>query len=320
LNKNYTNILNPNNFKVDDREILDFIILIKEYSKKINFYNNKNKVDGSWYELLKSDETFLIAEISKFDISNYTINRLELIRRYDETLSLEIKKEIFNEFYNSALSLFEQINEWYLEALKNNLSQESSLIELELETAIQKKLSPLLKEFLIISKSFLEKNFIGNSVNEKFELFNSLWNLETSFFEINTENTEFTEDELNYAFKKITLIFNPTYEIIYNLIIKSKKIFTKSLYENDNHKAHIGLIFTFLELLKHSYEDLNKITKKHLDLYFKKILKLKHLPASPSKIFISLEIDENIDALPILKNTALKAGQAENGDDIMRLN
>ena len=194
MNKNYTNILNPNNFKVDDREILDFIILIKEYSKKINFYNNKNKVDGSWYELLKSDETFLIAEISKFDISNYTINRLELIRRYDETLSLEIKKEIFNEFYNSALSLFEQINEWYLEALKNNLSQESSLIELELEIAIQKKLSPLLKEFLIISKSFLEKNFISNSLNEKLELFNSIWNLETSFFEINTENTEFTED------------------------------------------------------------------------------------------------------------------------------
>ena len=317
MNKNYTNILNPNNFKVDDREILDFIILIKEYSKKINFYNNKNKIDGSWYELLKSDETFLIAEISKFDISNYTINRLELIRRYDETLSLEIKKEIFNEFYNSTLSLFEQINEWYLEALKNNLSQESSLIELELEIAIQKKLSPLLKEFLIISKSFLEKNFISNSLNEKLELFNSIWNLETSFFEINTENTEFTEDELNYAFKKITLIFNPTYEIIYNLIIKSKKIFTKSLYENDNHKAHIGLIFTFLELLKHSYEDLNKITKKHLDLYFKKILKLKHLPASPSKIFISLEIDENIDALPILKNTALKAGQAENGEDII---
>ena len=317
MNKNYTNILNPNNFKVDDREILDFIILIKEYSKKINFYNNKNKVDGSWYELLKSDETFLIAEISKFDISNYTINRLELIRRYDETLSLEIKKEIFNEFYNSALSLFEQINEWYLEALKNNLSQESSLIELELEIAIQKKLSPLLKEFLIISKSFLEKNFISNSLNEKLELFNSIWNLETSFFEINTENTEFTEDELNYAFKKITLIFNPTYEIIYNLIIKSKKIFTKSLYKNDNHKAHIGLIFTFLELLKHSYEDLNKITKKHLDLYFKKILKLKHLPASPSKIFISLEIDENIDALSILKNTALKAGQAENGEDII---
>ena len=159
MNKNYTNILNPNNFKVDDREILDFIILIKEYSKKINFYNNKNKIDGSWYELLKSDETFLIAEISKFDISNYTINRLELIRRYDETLSLEIKKEIFNEFYNSTLSLFEQINEWYLEALKNNLSQESSLIELELEIAIQKKLSPLLKEFLIISKSFLETSY-----------------------------------------------------------------------------------------------------------------------------------------------------------------
>ena len=119
MNKTYKNILNPNNFKVDDREILDFIILIKEYSKKVNFYNNKNKIDGSWYELLKSDETFLIAEISKFEISNFTVNRLELIKRYDVALSLEVKKLIFNEFYNSALALFEQINEWYLEALKN---------------------------------------------------------------------------------------------------------------------------------------------------------------------------------------------------------
>lgn len=317
MNKNYTNILNPVNFKIDDREIIDFIILIKEFSKKIKFYNNKNKVDGSWYELLKSDETFLIAEISKFDISNYTINRLELIKRYDETLSLEIKKEIFKEFYNSTLSLFEQTNEWYLEALKNNLSQKSSLIELELETAIQKKLSPLFKEFLIISKSFSEKNFIDSSVNEKLDLFNSIWDIETSSFQINVENNELIEDELNYAFKKITLIFNPTYEIIYNLILKSGKVFTKSLYENDNHKAHIGLIFTFLELIKHSYNDLNKITKKHLDLYYNKILKLNHLPASPSKIFVSFEIDENIDAIVIPKKTDLKVGQNDNGEDII---
>ena len=275
MNKTYKNILNPNNFKVDDREILDFIILIKEYSKKVNFYNNKNKIDGSWYELLKSDETFLIAEISKFEISNFTVNRLELIKRYDVALSLEVKKLIFNEFYNSALALFEQINEWYLEALKNNLTQQSSLIELELEIAIQKTLSPLLKEFIIISKSFSEKNFIDDSINEKLAVFNSIWKVETPSFERNFERIEFNENELNHAFKKITLIFNPTYEIIYNLIIKSKKIFTKSLYENDNHKAHVGLIFSFLELIKHSYEDLNKITKKHLDLYFKKILKLK---------------------------------------------
>tara|TARA_B110000027_G_scaffold21079_1_gene22419 strand:- start:3403 stop:7143 length:3741 start_codon:yes stop_codon:yes gene_type:complete len=317
VNKTYKNILNPNNFKVDDREILDFIILIKEYSKKVNFYNNKNKIDGSWYELLKSDETFLIAEISKFEISNFTVNRLELIKRYDVALSLEVKKLIFNEFYNSALALFEQINEWYLEALKNNLTQQSSLIELELEIAIQKTLSPLLKEFIIISKSFSEKNFIDDSINEKLAVFNSIWKVETPSFERNFERIEFNENELNHAFKKITLIFNPTYEIIYNLIIKSKKIFTKSLYENDNHKAHVGLIFSFLELIKHSYEDLNKITKKHLDLYFKKILKLKHYPASPNKIFISLEIDENIDGLTIPKNTYLKAGQSDDGNDIL---
>ncbi|MGK0414001.1 MAG: hypothetical protein ACJA1B_002220, partial [Polaribacter sp.] len=133
----------------------------------------------------------------------------------------------------------------------------------------------------------------------------------------NIEESDFNENDLNFAFKKLTLIFNPTYEIVYNLVSKSKKLFLKSLYDNDNHKAHIGLLFSFLELFKHSLDDLNTFTKKHLDLYFKDILKLKHLEASPTKIFVSFEIDENINFLNVNVGSVLKAGQMESGEDIL---
>ena len=317
VNRTYEHILNPENFLIDERDILDFIILIKEYSKKIHFYDKKNKVDGTWYELLNSDETFLIAEISKFEISNFSIYRINLINKYDQEVSLEKKRQIFNDFYNSTLKLFLQVNKWYIKGVKNNLTQHSSLIETELENAIQGKLSSLLKEFLMISESFLEKGIINTDLNSELATFNTIWELEQMSLKNNSEVSGLNENELNYAFKTITLIFNPTYEVIYNVILKSKKLFNQSLYENDNHKAHIGLIFAFLELIRHSYKDLNKITKKHLDLYFKKILKLKYLPATPSKIFVSLDIDENIDSLNINKNTELKVGQKNNGENII---
>ena len=316
-NKSYEHILNPDNFQIDEREVLDFIILIKEYSKRVYFYNKKNKIDGTWYDLLKSDETFLIAEISKFDISSFSVKRVNLIKKYDQAFSLSEKKYIFNAFYTTALSLFERINGWYLEALKNNLTQESSLIEVELETAIQDKFSPLLNDFISTTKEFFENNLVEQDVISKFKEFHPIWKLNVLAFDAISETIDFDEEKINYAFKKITLIFNPTYEIIYNLVIKSKNLFHKSLYGNDNHKAHVGLLFTFLELLKHSQEDLNKLTKKHLDLYFKQILKLKHLPASPNKLFVSFEIDENIDFLNVNEGSILKAGQHDNGDDIL---
>ena len=176
VNRTYEHILNPENFLIDERDILDFIILIKEYSKKIHFYDKKNKVDGTWYELLNSDETFLIAEISKFEISNFSIYRINLINKYDQEVSLEKKRQIFNDFYKSTLKLFLQVNKWYIKGVKNNLTQHSSLIETELENAIHGKLSSLLKEFLMISEKFLEEGIINTDLNSQlFDLHKFFW-------------------------------------------------------------------------------------------------------------------------------------------------
>ena len=42
------------------------------------------------------------------------------------------------------------------------------------------------------------------------------------------DSDSFDESELNFAFKKATLVFNSVYEIVYNLTLKSKNLFQKS--------------------------------------------------------------------------------------------
>ena len=61
-------ILNPENIKIDDREVEDLIMFTLRLSKKINFYNLKNRKEGYWDDLIELDDTFLIAEILKFDL------------------------------------------------------------------------------------------------------------------------------------------------------------------------------------------------------------------------------------------------------------
>ena len=95
MKNKYLHNLNPNNLLIDDRSIDDFILYIKKLSKEIKFYNSKNKVDGSWYDLLKSDQTFLIAEIANFNITKYASYRFELISKYDESPSFKEKKGRF---------------------------------------------------------------------------------------------------------------------------------------------------------------------------------------------------------------------------------
>ena len=91
--------LNPKNFKVDDRNLEDLILFVQNLSKQYHYFNQKNKFEGDWFELFASDESFLLADISKFEVNKYDDIRLKLTQNFDEFSSVEDKKQIFKAFF-----------------------------------------------------------------------------------------------------------------------------------------------------------------------------------------------------------------------------
>ena len=87
-------ILNPENIKIDDREVEDLIMFTLRLSKKINFYNLKNRKEGYWDDLIELDDTFLIAEILKFDLILHDKQRLNIVRELND-FSSQREKEKF---------------------------------------------------------------------------------------------------------------------------------------------------------------------------------------------------------------------------------
>tara|TARA_B110000971_G_scaffold140326_1_gene143438 strand:+ start:17877 stop:21641 length:3765 start_codon:yes stop_codon:yes gene_type:complete len=309
--------LNPNNLQIDDRKIEDLIIFTFELSKKINFFDIKNKKNGHWDSLIELDDTFLIAQVIKFDLQQFDIQKLNLIKKFDDFSSQEEKEIIFKDLFNLISHYFETINKWYFSATRNITSVESSDIELELEQAIDNKLKTVFTTFIGYYLGLQNNPDYTIDVNVDLNDYLLIWRANSIepidiFSDIDPR-----QSKLSSALKKLILLYNPVYSILNNIQLKSKPLFEKSIIEKSNHKAHIGLLLSFFKLFKNAQNDINSLSKKHLDLYYRNILDQNSKDINPKKMYVNFEINQNQNSINIEQGASVIAGQYENGNDII---
>jgi hypothetical protein len=76
---------------------------------------------------------------------------------------------------------------------------------------------------------------------------------------------------------------------------------------------HLALFVAFLFLLKHSQQHLNQFTGRHLDFYYKKVLKLKSKAPVGDQVHVVFEIAKNAMIEKVPKNTELNGGKDLSG-------
>ena len=312
----FTHFLNPDNFKIDDRNLEDLILFVQNLSKQYQYFDLKNKKGGDWFDLFASDESFLLADISKFEIRKYDALRLSLTQSFDELSSEKEKKEIFQSFFELLFTYFKIINDWYASATRNNLSRESSEIELAIEQTIQKKIKPFFEEFAAYALYIEKENEERLKLEISFENFKTIWKLKDISPKNIFQKIDITQPKLSSGLKKLILLYTPVYESLLSLQFRALKLFKVSINENSNHKAHIGLLIAFFKLYEHAQNDLNTLSKKHLDFYYRNILRQQSHGVVAKQMYVHFQIDENIDFLPIDQGKLIVAGQNEDGSEI----
>jgi Baseplate J-like protein len=84
--------------------------------------------------------------------------------------------------------------------------------------------------------------------------------------------------------------------------------FNQSIDEaNASTEPHYALFAAFLELFKIAQEDLNTITGRHLDFYYREVLQLQEKPAVPDQVFIVFELAKNTTTSLLEKGLLLNA-------------
>jgi hypothetical protein len=96
------------------------------------------------------------------------------------------------------------------------------------------------------------------------------------------------------------------------VVFFEKKIDNTSQYNS----PHYVLFMAFLKIFKYAQDDLNQITKKHLDFYYRDVLHLEENAAVPDQVYLVFELAKHVSSHLIEKETAFKAGKDNLGNKV----
>jgi hypothetical protein len=82
-------------------------------------------------------------------------------------------------------------------------------------------------------------------------------------------------------------------------------------------RPHFVLFLTFLQLLKNTQAQLNLITARHLDFYYRQVLDFQLQPAQPDHVNILVTPASQVDSALLPAGTLLAAGQDSQGKDLV---
>jgi hypothetical protein len=85
--------------------------------------------------------------------------------------------------------------------------------------------------------------------------------------------------------------------------------FLKDAEEGQDTEPHLSLFIAFLKLMATSQQQLNDITKRHLDFYYKEVLQLKKKEFTADKVFVIFELAKNILEQKVPAGELLDAGK-----------
>ncbi len=93
--------------------------------------------------------------------------------------------------------------------------------------------------------------------------------------------------------------------------------FDKTTDSGSRYNApHFVLFMAFLDIFRHAQDEINKLTKKHLDFYYRDVLHLKEKPAVPGQVYLIFELAKHTTKHTLKKDTLFKAGKDALGNNV----
>ncbi len=92
-----------------------------------------------------------------------------------------------------------------------------------------------------------------------------------------------------------------------------KKLDTTSQFNS----PHFVLFMAFLKIFKYAQNEINLITKKHLDFYYRDVLHLEENEAVPDQVYLIFELARHASSHLIEEETGFKAGKDDLGNKVV---
>jgi hypothetical protein len=311
----YLKALDPSYAHIDDRSISDLLVFAKRYAAQIRFYDvpesdmgaKQDETKISWREFFRRDMAVVIASVGVIDAKQIKWDYDELRARLDQ----HPDHSIFAELFRPIIGMAARIDRWYSLAIPANP------LHTDLDLAIASNLKEQVRKMIAYENGFLSVDprhplkLDLTPINDKI-----LWGLttnvpaDTSIYEGNS-----TEDKIRYAALYVDDIFNSFYGFLVHLVDISDSYLHYAIEQYPAHQPHMALFIAFLRLFKEAQDQMNGLTEKMLNFYYRDVLHLAEKPSVPDKAYVVFELAKDVLTYDIAEGTALKAGKDSSGKE-----
>jgi hypothetical protein len=311
----YLKALDPTYAPVDDRSIEDLLVFAKRYANQIRFYdipesnvdNESDKSKISWREFFRRDMAVIAASISLTDTA-------QIKKDYDELrakLDTHPSHSTFDDLFDPILGMIVKIDGWYSIAIPQNP------LYADLQLAINSNLKGQAQQIVAYEKGF---NYVDAShpLNLDYSAIKNkdVWGLNDN---INADITIYqgtdAEDKIRNGALYVDDIFNSFYNFLNQLLTSSESYMQFALEKYPAHQPHMALFIAFLQLFHLAQQQMNGITERMLDFYYRDVLHLTAKPSIPDKVHIVFELAKDVAEYDVAPGTSLKAGKDAGGKD-----
>ncbi|MES2733542.1 MAG: baseplate J/gp47 family protein, partial [Bacteroidota bacterium] len=117
-----------------------------------------------------------------------------------------------------------------------------------------------------------------------------------------------------------TSIFDQFLKVYARVVADAKLALEDTFTQWDRHEPHYALFLAFLRLQEYTRQETNTLTKRHLDFYYRDILRLREKPAEPGHAHLLLELAKHVESHLLEHNELFKAGKDDLGKDVFFAN
>jgi hypothetical protein len=329
--------------QVDEREYADWILFATEFSKYLHYYQADGSIAGTWLPFFSRDVSAILGSVA---VQNMQVYQKDIKERFDvlkknDSEEDQVKKKL-NELFSSILSLSFQLDLFYLR-LDSTLAFKSTLVNL-----IKIKLAPALRRLLEYYKGAVAESLVTESPLNGWRILNSevvqasgivsgtglskdWWQGAASswsnyYSSLIVANTSIYGDSSLSVNRRIsraahhnlfTSVFDQYLSVYTKLVAEAEKELLKTLGDWNTHPAHYALFLAFLKLFRYAQEQLNTLTGRHLDFYYKEVLRLYPKKAEPNKAHILVTLAKQIESYALSPSQLLKAGKDSEGKEVL---
>ncbi|UXX77737.1 baseplate J/gp47 family protein [Reichenbachiella carrageenanivorans] len=300
--------------KIDEKSFEDHLVFASRLSKFFSFYGDDNKIQGDWSHFF-SDDVVVLSSIIDVDPAKIErrfksyINKIALFKRSEK------KKKYLLRCFLEVYTIAKDFDNWYLRFKEvEHFSQVQLTVRVEIDSAISTKLAPALRKFKTLYGHSFDKPTKKVNPEIDFDAFSPIWGLtqgDTASYKGKAKEGE--EEEL---LRTIQNVFQSFYETLLYLKTKTPGYLQHAM-ESDTHFPEVALYLAFLKLYTYTQDNINDLTGKHLDFYYKEILTQVSSGSQVDKIYLQMVLDQGARTTKVPAQTKFIGVDARFNDDVV---